>query len=173
MLVLCLLCIAHCSSCVAHVCCVNTQIHSGSTHLHCLNCISSLFVVCFLMFATICSLLMCCSCLLYVAHCSCVIHVCYIHCSLLIMCFSSCVAHVYCLLLTACYSTAQPQGNKGSRVTCKSLTSCTGVIREPLTSCTRVVSKSLAVNYIIISLYSCKSTNCFIVINLLHLPLFR
>ena len=112
MLVLCLLCIAHCSSCVAHVCCVNTQIHSGSTHLHCLNCISSLFVVCFLMFATICSLLMCCSCLLHALHCSCVVRVC---CMLptahvlfmfatYIAHYLSCVSHHVLLMFTVCCS---------------------------------------------------------------------
>ena len=70
-----LLTVVNCQACVAHVC-------------YCMCCSYLLYVA---------------HVLLCVAHClMCVFRVCYIHCSLLIMCFSSCVAHVCCMLLTAC-----------------------------------------------------------------------
>ena len=124
MFVICLLCIVHCSSCVAHVCCVKDSNRTFKKHT-CTSLQLCMLTACyvFLMFAhvllifTICCslLIMCCSCLRNVAHCLlCVIHVFksftahhvwhgLVCCSVLIMCCSYLLCVARCSLCM-CFS---------------------------------------------------------------------
>ena len=91
--------VVHCSSAVAHVCCVNYSNRTIRKHTCSVSCVSCvcymmptahvllMFTIIMLLTAHYVSLIFTvrCSCLLYIAHCS------------------SCVAHVCDMLLTACY----------------------------------------------------------------------